>query len=83
MLILIRQDPDSRLREVITSIEEESPGSLLVYLKGTGLSGPTSPPLVLPDRTFSISASIPGVSQIDSKALLDLVHDNERILVLP
>ncbi len=83
MLILIRQNPDTRLREVIGSIEGECPGSTLVYLEKTGPSDPTSPPLVLPDRTFSLFGSIPGAAPIDAKGLIDLIHGNDRVLVLP
>jgi hypothetical protein len=83
MLILTRQNPDARLREVIGSLEEECPGSTLVYLEKTSLSDPMSPPLVLPDRTFSLSGSSPGVFPIDAKGLLGLIHDNDRVLVLP
>ncbi|MDA8029322.1 MAG: hypothetical protein M0Z25_10130 [Nitrospiraceae bacterium] len=84
MLILIRQNPDDRLREILDSIEQEIPATTLVYLDRAQATGSSTPLPVLADRTFSLHAPpIPGVTPIDGQALLELIHAHDRILVLP
>ncbi len=84
MLILIRQNPDDRLRELLDSIEKETSATTLIYLGRVQTTGSTTLLPVLADRTFSLHAPpIPGVTPIDGQALLQLIHAHDRILVLP
>ncbi|MDA8111214.1 MAG: hypothetical protein M0T83_02035 [Nitrospiraceae bacterium] len=84
MLILIRQNPDDRLRELLDSIDQETSATTLVYLDRAQATGTASPLPVLADRTFSLHAPpAAGVIPIDGQALLELIHTHDRILVLP
>ena len=82
MLILLRTPPDERLREVIASISPSEDPLLLVYLEGS-LESPAAP-LILPGSTFALDSPVPeGLSPLTQEALLQMIHEHPRILVLP
>ncbi|EQD24717.1 MAG: hypothetical protein D084_Lepto4C00369G0003 [Leptospirillum sp. Group IV 'UBA BS'] len=84
MLILIRNYPDDRLRDIIASIAKDSPETTLVYLDRSPASGSAPSLPILADRTYSLQFPVlPGITPIDGQTLLRLIHDHDRVLVLP
>lgn len=85
MLILLRQVPDDRLQDLLSSIAENQPSCQLVYLENS-LSDLTteSGPFFLEGRTFTMEDSpFPALEKIDAHTLLSLVRENRKILILP
>ena len=84
MLILLRQIPDNRIRDLILSIREKNPGTVLVYLERVFQKSDSIPPLILTDHTYSLD--LPPTQEIaglNGKTLLELIHTHPQILVLP
>lgn len=84
MLVLLRQNPDQRLREVISALPWDHPSSHMVYLEQalSGQEGP--PPFVIFGKTSAFDPTAdPSIAAIDATRLLCLIRDNPDILVLP
>jgi len=85
MLILLRQNPDERLREVISSVVSKEPASHLVYLEHALAGHRTgTDPFFISGITCSLeNLPSPAIRKIESSELLGLIRKNPGILVLP